>query len=136
MKVLNEFELVEDYYSNIILSDCYFDFTYGIRWNYLNCYLNKEFLDFKKILSIYLAECVPILYLEKEESVPDTVSEQLKSINPDHIITFNYTDYYKKYYNCESIIHIHGSLEDSNIILGYEDDNPEELEFIRFKKYF
>lgn len=62
---------------------------------------------------------------------------QIKAINPVYVISFNYTDTYKLYgIASDDVFHVHGSLEKDNMVLGYDDDCPEELEFIYFKKYF
>ena len=65
------------------------------------------------------------------------IKQQIKDIRPSYVISFNYTDTYKIYdINPKDVFHVHGSLDKSNMVLGFDDDNPEELDFIYFKKYF
>lgn len=62
---------------------------------------------------------------------------QIKAINPLYVISFNYTDTYKVYgIKPEDVFHVHGSLYKDNMVLGFNDDEPENLDFVYFKKYF
>lgn len=62
---------------------------------------------------------------------------QIDSINPQYVISFNYTDTYRIYgIKKEDVFHVHGSLIKNNMVLGFNDDDPENLDFVYFKKYF
>ena len=64
---------------------------------------------------------------------------QIKQIDPKYVISFNYTTIYKLYgINEEDVFHVHGKLccDPNNMVLGYNDDDPENLDFVYFKKYF
>lgn len=102
--------------------------------------LNKR--EILKLLKCQLDEviCLLNIYLsnhlnEKRGSIKKI--EQIESINPSYVISFNYTDTYKIYgIKSEDVFHVHGSLEKGNMVLGYNDENPENLDFVYFKKYF
>lgn len=62
---------------------------------------------------------------------------QIEEIDPSYVISFNYTDTYKIYgIDPENVFHVHGSLAKDNMVLGFNDDNSGDLDFIYFKKYF
>lgn len=65
--------------------------------------------------------------------------KQLSEINPHYVFTFNYTNTYTRYgieQDISHVNHIHGDLVTENIVLWYDDENPEDLLLIQFKKYF
>lgn len=138
-KVMNEFKLIESRYISFNSSNLhplnakYYDYVYKIKWKPLCDYLNTQLENFKQALIIYLREFAPII---KSMYFDTATDRQLRdNIKPDQIITFNYTDYYDKYYDCNAI-HIHGSLKERNIVLGFEDDKNISLKYCRFFKYF
>lgn len=112
------------------ISRRFYSDIYGIIWEELEAYLYKELNDFKQLLIWYLKYYMPLL------SGTFKSINQLEEIRPNHIITFNYTDYYKKYYTCDDVYHIHGKLDNNEIVLGYEDNEGDNLKFVKFKKYF
>ena len=58
-------------------------------------------------------------------------------LNPRYVISFNYTYTYKKYgIRNEDVFHVHGRLLKNNMVLGFNDEDPENLDFVYFKKYF
>ena len=65
-------------------------------------------------------------------------SKQLESIVFDKVINFNYTYTYRHYgIDSDKIFFIHGKLDDFNtMVLGIDDYEQEDLNFIYFKKYF
>lgn len=95
-----------------------------------------------RLLEIYLHE-----YVEKAQCVyrlPD-----IEKINIDHILSFNYTDTFKRYYDPEGkaqYCFVHGkatdsSAEDCNLVLGIDEYLPPERinddnQFVWFKKFY
>lgn len=93
-------------------------------------------------LEIYLAEYIG-------EMIIDSYNKSIAKLNPTHIISFNYTDTYKRVYDngCRHIIYdyIHGKSQkankESDLVLGideYLDDNSRStnVEYIEFQKYY
>ncbi|MCM1156462.1 MAG: bacteriophage abortive infection AbiH family protein [Roseburia sp.] len=94
--------------------------------------LRKEYDGLCESLWIYLKEIEPYCRTVKTE----LTYRQIEEIQADMVITFNYTDTYKRYgIEPEDAIHVHGSLEEKNIVLGFQDDNETELQYVYFKKY-
>lgn len=134
--VLSIFDLSEEYSRKILYPEKYVDYINGIKWDKLNDFLLKELDDFKKELFFYLRNYVPLIQ-EKNSKKTSEKNSDIKDIKPDHIITFNYTDFYKQDFpDCSDVIYVHGNLNDGTIVLGYEDDSSDENEYIQFKKYF
>lgn len=105
----------------------------GINYKKILAYLITEFDNLCIIFETYLKDIEPVVREKKN----NYVYEQIKNINADHVITFNYTNIYDKYgIPKEKITYLHGSLENENIVLGYNDDNEKDLQFVYFKKYF
>lgn len=132
-QVLTEFNLIAN--SNPIgkqiVNKNYYSNHYRIDWNKLNRELDIQLNGLKKLLIVYLKEFMPYL------GGGEYIYNQLDRIRPNHIITFNYTDYYESYgYDYDDVYHVHGDLKNENIVLGYEDDNPKDLRYVKFKKYF
>lgn len=115
--------------SHQIVSERFYSNEYGIVWEEVNKELENQLVGLKRALIIYLKR---FMKREKKRSSIDCI----KGLKPNHIITFNYTDTYKEYYKCEDVNHVHGDLVNENIVLGFEDDNPKELRYVKFKKYF
>lgn len=83
---------------------------------------------------------------------PNYLSSDIKIINPEYILSFNYTDTYRFMYkednpNYKDISFIHGSIrgiddtKPANIVLGIdeylkEDRKDKDIDFIAFKKYY
>ena len=94
--------------------------------------LRKEFDGLCDSLFLYLKDIEP----HYREIKPEFTYQQIKDIRADAVITFNYTDTYKRYgIKSENVIHVHGSLGDNNIVLGFNDDDEKELQYVYFKKY-
>lgn len=118
-------------YANIIAIDKYTDF------------LNTELERLIRALEIYITEFVgKILVTEKNVDIED--------INPDHILSFNYSDTYERVYDKDKnkeYDYIHGkadinkNVKSSNLVLGIDEylddeDKSERLEFLTFKKFY
>lgn len=94
--------------------------------------LKNEFLEFIEALEIYFYE-----FVEKASDVHPI--SQIREIEPNYIISFNYT-HTEKYYGINNVHHIHGVIRDdldcgsNNMVLGvnYYDNK----DFIYFVKYF
>jgi len=96
-----------------------------------------------RALELYL--CAFISNIKNKEILPD-----IKNIRFDKILSFNYTDTYKKIYDSKELAeydYIHGksernhSSDTNNMVLGINeylsiDRRDKEIEFIAFKKYY
>ena len=101
--------------------------------------LNKK--EIIKLLKCQLDDVIQLLriYLkfDVDESGDIAKKAQIDSINPQYVISFNYTDTYRIYgIKKEDVFHVHGSLIKNNMVLGFDDDDTENLDFVYFKKYF
>lgn len=106
-------------------------------------YLNKELDKLIRTLEIYLSCFV------NKVSVSH-LSEDIKGLNPDHILSFNYSNTYERIYGAGKSVqyaYIHGkadsgkNVESCNMVLGIDeylkgDSKNTELEFLTFKKYY
>ena len=131
--------------------------------NLTNVFLNKRFADwfaektYKELknvllydlhrlirsLEIYLCDYVEKIDIQKK-------SPDIKKLEIDHVLSFNYTDTYEKVYGNGKEIeydYIHGkadifhTLETNNMVLGIDEYLPEDrrnkdMDFIAFKKYY
>lgn len=118
---INSKHLYKKYYTN----------EYGLNKKEILKLLKSQLEDLIQLLKIYLKNSV-------EEKTKDIAKiEQISRINPSYVISFNYTDTYKTYgINPDDVFHIHGSLDKDNMVLGFNDENPNNLDFVYFKKYF
>lgn len=95
-----------------------------------------------RLLEIYLCE-----FVETMNCVPRL--PELKSLNIEYVLSFNYTDTYRKYYDNDSNVKycfIHGKAKESrtkpcNLVLGIDEYLPYERknldnQFIWFKKFY
>ncbi len=96
-----------------------------------------------RALEIYLYEYVGNIEIKKK-------SKDIDNIHIDYILSFNYTNTFKKCYNKKERIiydYIHGeanidhTIETNNMVLGIEEYLPEyrknkDVEFIAFKKFY
>lgn len=107
----------------------------GINKKTLINVLRKEFEEFCKCIYFYLMNYEPGCR-DNQDINSTMIYQQIKNINADAVITFNYTDTYIRYgIDSDKVVHVHGSLKDKNIVLGFNDDNEDELDFVYFKKY-
>lgn len=108
------------------------NYLVGIKRKEIIKILRKEFDGLCDSLWLYLKDIEP----HYREIKSEFTYQQIKNIGADAVITFNYTDTYKRYgISSENIIHVHGSLIENNIVLGFDDDDEKELQYIYFKKY-
>lgn len=95
-----------------------------------------------RLLEIYLYECV-------EKTKCEYRILDLDGINVDYVLSFNYTDTYRKYYDSNDraqYCYIHGKVKESNLetcnlILGIDEYLPTERidldnDFVWFKKFY
>lgn len=107
---------------------------------YTNGYgLNKK--EVLKFLKAQLDDVIELLqrYLIYTTENLDKIGkiQQIADINPRYVISFNYTYTYKRYgIRDEDVFHVHGRLLKNNMVLGFNDEDPENLDFVYFKKYF
>lgn len=105
--------------------------------------LNKELDRLIRALEIYIAEFVGGILINKN-------STDINRLNPDHVLSFNYSNTYEKLYGNGKKIeydYIHGkadinnTIESNNMVLGIDEYLPierrnKEISFIAFKKYY
>lgn len=109
----------------------YYSTEFGLNKREILKLLKKQLDEVIELLRIYLKNQMN----EKSESIKKI--SQIEEIDPSYVISFNYTDTYKIYgIKPEDVFHVHGSLNKNNMVLGFNDDDPEKLDFIYFKKYF
>lgn len=134
-KVLCDFDMAKNAFGLegvYTLEPHYYDDTFGVKWNNVKEKLRNELKGLKRALSIYLEVFMPRTV--SEELVP---IEMIKNIGAEGIITFNYTKTYNLYFDDSiPIFHVHGELDKENIVLGFDDKNEDDLEFVFLKKYF
>lgn len=106
-------------------------------------YLNKELDKLIRTLEIYISCFVNKVAVSR-------LSEDIKDLNPNHILSFNYSNTYERVYGAGKNIqygYIHGkansenNVESCNMVLGIDeylkgDSKNTELEFLTFKKYY
>lgn len=141
-KVFECFEIFNEFYTqggynlgSVKLK--YYNRTYGLNKKALLDMLKQQLDSLNRSLQLYLG------YLMKTENqYIDSYSkikpiQQIKEIDPSYVISFNYTDIYKIYgIKQEDVFHVHGSIDKNNMVLGFDDDDPKNLDFVYFKKYF
>ncbi len=122
--------------ANVVLADKYRVGRIRIKKKTLLNDLRKEFDEFIEALELYLYE-----FVYKNMNV--TQLKQIKNINADYVISFNYTLTEKIYgIKDENVHHIHGKIrEDSsvgtnNMVLGIDEREYDEKEFVYYMKYF
>jgi hypothetical protein len=138
--------------SNPFLAEYYGDYTYtaqfadgvdrSITFKDIRDRLFNDLNKLIRTLEYYLIE-----YVGKTDI--NVVSLDIQGINPDKILSFNYTDTYQKLYGKSKIEYdfIHGkadqyhSAEDNRLVLGIDEYLPEdkrnhEVDFIAFKKFY
>lgn len=102
----------------------------------------KSFVDLEHLTRAF--ELYLIAFVEKisiNERIPEIVD-----LNPDYVITFNYTNTYERLYKKGKVYHIHGKTdetrpaEENNMVLGIDeywmgDEKNEKTNFTIFKKF-
>ena len=115
---------------------CIFKSEYKDAWGYLS---KKEILE---VLTKDLDGITGLLKLYLETVEPKTREvaahrDFIKRIEPSFVLSFNYTNTFQKLYGIDrtKVCYYHGSIEDDNMVLGY-DDMDQSTDDIRFKKYY
>lgn len=96
--------------------------------------MHSELDALKECFKIYLKEFVNKLSIQKSPFF-----EKIKIIK---VLNFNYTDTYSRLYvegnQKVDELHIHGDIDNNNMVLGIRDDFMESqgLDYIKFNKYF
>ena len=100
--------------------------------------LSLSLYELVEMLRLYLLEFVdrPVSLFDKE----DYESAWFAELQPDYVVTFNYTRTYEMFQPNTKVLHIHGEIEDK-IVLGINPDDSDEITsidttFLPFKKYF
>lgn len=118
------------FYYSMHLDKRYYTAEFGLNKTEIMKLLKNQLDDVIRLLKIYLE-----LVMGEEKNIRKI--SQITSINPSYVISFNYTETYKLYgIRPENVFHVHGSLHKDNLVLGFNDDDPDNLDFIYFKKYF
>lgn len=118
-------------YCSMHLDKKYYGNAFGLNKREILRMLKKQLDEVIELLRIYLKNQMN----EKCASIKKI--HQIEDIDPSYVISFNYTDTYKIYgIKLEDVFHVHGNLDKNNMVLGFNDDDPENLDFIYFKKYF
>ena len=122
--------------SSIFVRPIYTSKQYGILKKKIIQSLRDELDDFIKAFEIYLYE-----FVYKREGI--LVSEQIKELGINKVISFNYTHTEELYgIKPENVHHIHGMIRTdwnegkSNIVMGLNEQREQKLDFIYFVKYF
>lgn len=96
-----------------------------------------------RALEIYIAEFVHRIKIPRK-------SADIEKLNPDYVLSFNYSDTYERLYGIEKNVtydYIHGKADISrnvntcNLVLGINEylgdgSKDRDLEFLTFKKYY
>lgn len=136
MNVLKNIDLIfqeEVRFNKIIkIKSDYIHPFYGINISQIMETMKEELDSLIKILEKYLMNNIDVSSIKIK-------SEQIKKINPEYVVNFNYTDTYKLYDVKEKdVFHIHGKIGNTpnNMVFGFEDEDEFNLDDIYFKKYF
>lgn len=106
-------------------------------------FLNTELERLIRALEIYIAGFVGGITITKKNT-------DIEALSPDHVLSFNYSDTYKRIYGQGKKIkydYIHGkadlnhTINTNNMVLGIDEYLPKkrrnkEVEFISFKKFY
>lgn len=118
-----------DYYS-MHMDPKYYTNAIGLNKREVLRFLKKQLNEVIELLQRYL------VYATEDLDKIDKI-QQIADINPRYVISFNYTYTYKRYgIEDKDVFHVHGRLLRSNMVLGFNDEDPENLDFVYFKKYF
>lgn len=136
--VLEQFGVKKDTFQYKSLGNCFtfdeYSEIYGLNTRKIFQMLRRQLDGLIRALECYLILETGLNPIDKSK-----VKKQIVEINPSYVISFNYTTTYKLYgINDDDVFHVHGKIESkpNNMVLGFDDDNPENLDFVYFKKYF
>lgn len=143
--------------SNEFLRDMYSKYTFTSQSVNVLIDDKNEYITFKEIRDKLHTDLIKLiraleLYLDwyvKEMEI-SILSEDIKGLSIDKVLSFNYTDTYEKLYGEEQSIeydYIHGkadasrAIESNNMVLGIDeylldDRKNKDVEFIAFKKFY
>ena len=131
--------------SSYYFKNCFFPFIIGN--NYYK-YINEHYNISIKILEKDLNELTNMLrdYLLEQDISNLTKTKDISDIDYKitHVLSFNYTDTFRKIYSDiddDKIDFIHGSLNKNNLVLGINETLTEDtankiVDTVYFKKYF
>lgn len=137
---INTAKLWNEYFkvgtTKISIKPPYVSKQYGLLKKKIINSLRESFDDFIMAFEIYLHE-----FVYKKEHV--RVLKQIKEINANYLISFNYTLTEKLYdISEENIHHIHGMIRENlasgknNMVVGINEQKNQNMDFIYFVKYF
>lgn len=143
----NEYTIIDKIQSksSYYFKNCLFPFIIGN--NYYK-YINEHYNISIKILEKDLNELTNMLrdYLLEQDISNLTKTKDISDIDYKitHVLSFNYTDTFRKLYSKldnDKIDFIHGSLNKNNLVLGInetltEDTENKIIDTVYFKKYF
>lgn len=96
----------------------------------------KEHLD-------RLIDCLRIYFVEFVNKIDfNKLTPAIYKIDNPYVLNFNYTNYISRYNVDENSVHyIHGNIDDdsfdyNNMVLGINDENIQDNDFVYFFKYF
>lgn len=144
VSVVNNFYL-EKFFHNKLLASV-LDFGQKIEvitYKEIRDSLYKDLNRLIRAFEIYICE-----YVEKMEI--QNLSNEIKNLGIDHVLSFNYSHTYQKLYGKSKNIkydYIHGeakrdsTIESNNMVLGIDEylskkSKDKEIDFIAFKKYY
>ncbi|MBQ2938306.1 MAG: hypothetical protein IJE05_05475 [Clostridia bacterium] len=135
-KLFEKYIVVRDNY--FIVKASFVSKQYGILKKKMLQTLKEEFDEFIKAFEIYLLE-----FVHKKKDIKTL--KQIKNINADRVISFNYTLTEKIYgISEENTHHLHGKIRENindsqnhnDMVLGASERTEQNLDFIYFIKYF
>ena len=107
---------------------------YGLAKQGIVKKLRKELDNLIDALEAYFMFELEINPIERKTKI-----RQIDRIRPMYVISFNYTNTYKLYgIKEDDVFHVHGKLgsDPNNMVLGFNDEDETNLDFVYFKKYF
>jgi len=134
-KILLCFEIAASTDMGNVIEPRFYSPTYGLQTIVILKELKVHLDQLVRALELYLLRCQR--EFKNSNTANNCINKQIAEIDPSYVISFNYTDTYKVYgINNKDVWHVHGCLEQKNMVLGFNDDDPENLDFVYFKKYF
>lgn len=137
IRIINMWDKYLSSSSDIVsIKESYRSYNYGILKKKISKLLSDEFNEFIRSFEIYLLE-----FVHKTENIQ--LLKQIKDINADYVISFNYTHTEELYGIAkENVHHIHGMIREdvntgiNNMVLGLNEQENQNMDFIYFVKYF
>lgn len=133
-RLWNEYFVVQDV--GVRMRTPYVSRQYGILKKTILKSLRQSFDEFIKGFEIYIHE-----FVYRKKDIP--ILRQIEDIGADYVISFNYTLTEKLYgISEENVHHIHGMIRENltsgknNMILGVNEQENQDMDFIYFVKYF